>query len=84
MPRYLSVSVDQIMQACHWKAHNMITNFYLKDLTWSDNDTLYLVPVVAAQQVLDLSTQHDSPWRKKEGGLGLCYQVFQSLTDPAI
>ena len=34
---YGGVSVDQIMQACHWKAHNTFTNFYLKDLTWSDN-----------------------------------------------
>ena len=30
------VSVDQIMQACHWTAHNTFTNFYPKDLTWSD------------------------------------------------
>ena len=44
------VSVDQIMQDCHWKAHNTFTNFYLKDLTWSDNDNnMYLGPVVAAQ-----------------------------------
>ena len=50
---YGGVSVDQIMQACHWKAHNTFTNFYLKDLTWSDNDNnMYLGPVVAAQQVL--------------------------------
>ena len=35
---YGGVAVDQIMQACHWKAHNTFTNFYLKDLTWSDND----------------------------------------------
>ena len=35
---YSLVSVNQIMQACHWKAHNTFTNFYLKDLTWSDND----------------------------------------------
>ena len=35
---YGGVSVDQIMQACHWKAHNTFTIFYLKDLTWSDND----------------------------------------------
>ena len=35
---YGGVSVDQILQACHWKAHNTFTNFYLKDLTWSDND----------------------------------------------
>ena len=56
---YGGVSVDQIMQACHWKAHNTFTNFYLKDLTWSDNDNnMYLGPVVAAQQVLDPSPQH--------------------------
>ena len=29
---YGGVSVDQIMQACHWKAHNTFTNFYLKTL----------------------------------------------------
>ena len=45
---YGGVSVDQIMQACHWKAHNTFTNFYLKDLIWSDNDNnMYLGPVVA-------------------------------------
>ena len=55
---YGGVSVDQIMQVCHWKAHNTFTNFYLKDLTWSDNDNnMYLGPVVAAQQVLDPSPQ---------------------------
>ena len=90
---YGGVSVDQIMQACHWKAHNTFANFYLKDLTWSDNDNnLYLGPVVAAQQVLDLSPQHDYPRGKKEkgwgggggGGVNLCNQVFHSLTDPAI
>ena len=27
---YGGVSVDQIMQACHWKAHNTFINFYLK------------------------------------------------------
>ena len=36
------------MQACHWKAQNTFTNFYLKDLSWSDNDNnMYLGPVVA-------------------------------------
>ena len=48
---YGGVSVDQIMQACHWKAHNTFKNFYLKDLTWSDDNNMYLRPVVAAQQV---------------------------------
>ena len=58
------------MQACHWKAHNTFTNFYLKDLTWSDNDNnMYLGPVVAAQQVLDPSPQTSYPRKeKKEGG----------------
>ena len=47
---YSRVSLDQIRQACHWKAHNTFTNFYLKDLTWSDNNNnMYLGPVVAAQ-----------------------------------
>ena len=66
---YGGVSVDQIMQACHWKAHNTCTNFYLKDLTWSDNDNnIYLGPVVAAQQVLDPSPQTSCPRGKKKGG----------------
>ena len=53
---YSGVSVDQIMQACYWKAHNTFTNFYLKDLTWSDNDNnLYLGPV-------KLRFFRDRPW----------------------
>ena len=74
---YGGVSVDQIMQACHWKAHNTFTNFYLKDLTWSDNDNnMYLGPVVAAQQVLDPSpqTSHPRKERKKERGGALPLQ----------
>ena len=66
---YGGVSLDQIMQACHWKAHNTFTNFYLKDLTWSDNNNMYLGPVAAAQQVLDPSPQHTHlREEKKEGG----------------
>ena len=80
---YGGVSVDQIMQACHWKAHNTFTNFYLKDLTWSDNDNnMYLGPVVAAQQVLDPSPQASCPRKeKKRGGGGhIRYnQAFRSL-----
>ena len=70
---YGGVSVDQIMQACHWKAHNTFTNFYLKDLTWSNNDNnLYLGPVVVAQQVLDPSPQNFHPQKEKKvvGGGG--------------
>ena len=66
---YSGVSVDQIMQACHWKAHNTFTNFYLKDLTWSDNDNnMYLGPVVVAQQVLDPSPHSSHPRKEKGGG----------------
>ena len=66
---YGGVSVDQIMQACHWKAHNTFTIFYLKDLTWSDNDNnMYLGPVVVAQQVLDPSPQTSYPWKEKKRG----------------
>ena len=65
---YGGVSVDQIMQACHWKAHNTFTNFYLNDLTWSDNDNnMYLGPVVAAQQILDPSPQHPHLQEEKKG-----------------
>ena len=64
---YGGVSVYQIMQACHWKAHNIFTIFYLKDLTWSDNDNnMYLGPVVAAQQVLDPSPQTSYPRKEKK------------------
>ena len=55
----------------NWKAHNTFTNFYLKDLTWSDNDNnLYLGPVVAAQQVLDPSPQSSHPRKERNGGGG--------------
>ena len=79
---YGGVSVDQIMQACHWKAHNTFTNFYLNDLTCSDNDNnMYLGPVVAAQ-VLDPSPQTRYHRREKKGGGGghiRFNQVFRSL-----
>ena len=80
-PFYGGVSVDQIMQACHLKAHNTFTNFYLKDLTWSDNNNnIYLGPVVAAQQVLDPSPQFSYPRKEKKGGGHIrCSQVFRSL-----
>ena len=39
---YGGVSVDQIMQACHWKAHNTFTKCYIKDFTWPDDNNMYL------------------------------------------
>ena len=82
---YGGVSVDQIMQACHWKAHNTFTNFYLKDLTWSDTDNnLYLGPVVAAQQVLDPSPQTSCPRKEKRGGGGTSATTKSSGVFPRI
>ena len=44
------VSLDQILAARHWKAHNTFTKFYLKDLAWADSELFHLGPVVAAQE----------------------------------
>ena len=75
---YGGVSVDQIMQACHWKAHNTFTDFYLKDLTWSDNDNnMYLGPVVAA--ILPLRPGILGKKRSEGGGHIHYNQVFRSL-----
>ena len=51
------------------ESSHTFTIFYLKDLTWSDNDNnLYLGPVVVAQQVQDPSPQSSHPWKEKKGG----------------
>ena len=77
---YGGVSVDQIMQACHWKAHNTFTIFYLKDLTWSHNDdNMYLGPVVATQQVPSPQTRYPRKEKKGTGGHIRYNQVFRSL-----
>ena len=45
--------------------------FYLKDLTWPDNDNnMYPGPVVAAQQVLDPSSRSSYPRKERRGGGG--------------
>ena len=56
------------MQACHWKAHNTFTNFYLKDFTWSDNDNnMYLGPVIVAQVIDPSPPQTNHPGKEKGG-----------------
>ena len=45
------VSLEQILSACHWKAYNTFTRFYLKDLAWADSELYHLGPVVTAQQI---------------------------------
>ena len=39
------VSLDQILLACHWKAHNTFTQFFLKDVAWADSELYHLGPV---------------------------------------
>ena len=50
---YGGVSMDQIMQACHWKSHNTFTRFYLKDLAGQDQTegSYHLGAFIAAQQL---------------------------------
>ena len=70
------------MQACHWKTYlkTHFQIFYLKDLSWLDNDNnMYLGLVVVAQQVLDPSPQPSYPRKEKKGGHIRCSQVFRSL-----
>ena len=55
------------MQACHWKAHNTFANFYLKHLTWSDNDNNMYLGLVVAAQVLDPSPHTSHPGKEKKG-----------------
>ena len=45
------VSLEQILSACHWKADNTFTQFYLKDLAWAYSELYHLGLVVAAQQI---------------------------------
>ena len=71
------------MQACHWKAHNTFTNFYLKDLTWSDNNNMYLGPVVEAQ-VLDPSPQHAHLREENKGGGGTAAEAKSSGVYPRV
>ena len=62
---YGGISMDQIMQACHWKSHNTFTRFYLRDLTGQDQSEGSF-HFIAAQQVMPPSDQ--VPGKKKEGG----------------
>ena len=75
---YGDVSVDQIMQACHGKADNTFTNFYLKYLTRSDDNNMYLGPLVVAQ-VLDPSPQHIHLRIKKKGAHPLQPSLQESI-----
>ena len=67
---YGGVSVDQIMQACHWKAHNTFTNYYLKDLTWSDKRQQHVSGTRSGGTTSPRSFPSDqlSSERKKGGG----------------
>ena len=65
---YGGISMDQIMQACHWKSHNTSTRFYLRDLAGQDQSegSFHLAAFITAQQMMPPSDQ--VPGKKKEGG----------------
>ena len=65
---YGGISMDQIMQACHWKSHNTFTRFYLRDLARQDQSegSFHLDAFIAVQQMMPPSNQ--VPGKKKEGG----------------
>ena len=49
---FKNVAMENIMQACSWKAHNTFTNFYLRDLSRIQGEMLSLGPIVVAQQTV--------------------------------
>ena len=65
---YGGISIDQVMQACHWKSHNTFTRFYLKDLARQDQSegSFHLGTFIAAQQVMTPSHQVSG---KKKGDI---------------
>jgi hypothetical protein len=49
------VSLDDVMKACSWRAHNTFISHYLKDIALSNpHGTYSLGPIVAAQQISQL------------------------------
>ena len=68
---YGGVSLDQIMLACHWKAHNTFTKLLPKRPYFVRQcNNIYRGPVVAAQQVLDTSPRLLILKKEKGGGGG--------------
>ena len=44
--------LSYVMNACSWASHNTFTSFYLRELTWTHEDSLQLGPLVAGQTVV--------------------------------
>ena len=80
---YGGVSVDQIMQACHWKAHNTFTNFLPKRPYLVGHRQQYVSGTRSGGTTSPRSFPSDqlSSERKKGGGGHIRYnQVFRSLS----
>ena len=78
---YGGVSLDQIMQACHWKAHNTFTNFYLNDLTWFRQRQQYVSGTHGGSTTSPRSFPSDQLSSERKKGRGHIHynQVFRSL-----
>ena len=64
------------MEACHLKAHNTFTNFYLKDLTWSDGQQ-YVSGTRSGSTTSPRSFPSDQLSSEKKGGAHLLQPSLQ-------
>ena len=77
---YSGVLVDQIMQVCHWKAHNRFTNFYPKRPYLVTQLQQYVSGSSSSGTTNPRSFPSDQlSWERKEGRHIRCSQVFRSL-----
>ena len=46
--------LEDVLEACSWASHTTFTEFYLKDISLSDNDKLSIGPLAVAQRVINV------------------------------
>ena len=46
------IPLEDILTSCFWRSHSTFTNFYLKDVCWSNDNIFKLGPLVASQHVV--------------------------------
>lgn len=47
-----NVAMNDILKACSWKSHNTFTSYYLRDLTFVQEEMLKLGPIACAGQII--------------------------------
>ena len=51
-------SMQEVMQACVWKAHTTFTDYYLRDMSYIMDELFTLGPLVMAGQVINNRQEH--------------------------